>query len=460
MMLERVIAKLKNKRILVLGAGLTGMSCVNFLTKHQLSCTVNDSRADIIDPKVFDQQYPDHTLVLGKWQQQAIETADVIIASPGIDLCAEGISSLIKPETVLMGDVELFCQLTDKPILAVTGSNGKSTVVSLLAHIGEALGYNIGLGGNIGTPVLDQLTDDIDYYVLELSSFQLETVTTMKALAATVLNVSDDHLDRHKTLASYSAIKQKIYQLANVAVINRDDSLSHTSITSEQQHVDSKVVSFGHDKPDSGDFGLMTVSGNIYLAYGETPLIALDSLPLAGIHNAMNYLAVLALGVSAGWSLENMVQALDSFTGLPHRCQRVDTRDDIIWINDSKATNVGATIAAINGLAPTLKASNKLILLAGGDGKGADFSPLQPVFSQHVAQVFAIGKDGDKIAALSEHSMQLANLPLAVTQASSIANAGDIVLLSPACASIDMFKNFAERGQVFVDAVQALQEAC
>lgn len=460
-MLERVIAKLKNKRIVVLGAGLTGMSCVRFLAKHQISCQVNDSRENATNINEFKSLFPKCDLSLGRWQHDWIANAEVIITSPGIDLDAENLAGTISCDADLIGDIELFCQLTGKPILAVTGSNGKSTVVSLLAHLGCELGMKIGLGGNIGLPVLDQLDDDIDCYVLELSSFQLETLTSMNAVASTVLNVSDDHLDRHKTLDNYSRIKQEIYSLADIAVINRDDSksFSHLPYDVVDLYRHPKVCSFGSDNAPDGHFGLMKENEQYYLSFGTEKLISMNELPLAGTHNALNYLAVLALGHSAGWSIEKMVTGLASFTGLAHRCQRVETTDDIFWINDSKATNIGATLAAINGLSASVSKNNRLILLAGGDGKGADFTPLIEAIEQNVKQVFVIGKDAEKIAALSEKVDIVVDLQTAVSKANDIVTAGDVVLLSPACASIDMFQNFAERGQVFVNAVQALQEA-
>jgi len=283
----------------------------------------------------------------------------------------------------------------------------------------------------------------------------------MNAIAATVLNVSDDHLDRHKTLANYSAIKQKVFQQAGVSVINRDDDTSFSTLELDKCNIQSnnKIVSFGSDVGTTNQFGLVKEGEQYYLAKGEEKLIALSALPLAGLHNTLNYLAVLALGDCAGWSINLMLSHLTGFTGLAHRCQRINTTDNIIWINDSKATNVGATLAAINGLASTLPPENKLILVAGGDGKGADFSPLKTAIENHVAHVITLGKDGSKIAALSNKSKQVGDIKSAVEQANKLAIAGDIVLLSPACASIDMFKNFAERGQLFTEAVNTLQEA-
>ena len=453
-MLMDVIAQLKNKRILVLGAGLTGMSCVRFLNKHGLEFDLNDSRSTLSNLHEIKTLLPQPNIVLGYWDYTLITSADVIFASPGIDLNAEALTSVIPNNCIVMGDVELFCQITDKPILAITGSNGKSTLVTLLAHLGQRLGINSVLGGNIGTPVLEQLNDEIDCYVLELSSFQLETLTSMKAVASTVLNVSDDHLDRHKTIENYSKIKQKVYQQSQYAVINRDDVLSHSSVNDKNNN----IISFGSDEPKSGEFGLTFEEQECFLMFGNEKLISMNNLPLAGVHNALNYLAALALGYCNQWSIHEMVEHLTSFSGLAHRCQRIPTNDSIVWINDSKATNIGATIAAIHGLSPSL-VDNKLILLAGGDGKGADFSPLKALFEQFVSCVITIGKDGDSIAKLSDNSQQCKDLLSAVKYAKKIADAGDIVLLSPACASIDMFKNFNERGEVFTDAVLALQEA-
>jgi len=364
-----------------------------------------------------------------------------------------------------MGDVELFCQINNQrinpiSILAVTGSNGKSTVVSLLAYLAKVLGINAGLGGNIGQGVLDFLTleqavnaqaaNQVDLLILELSSFQLETLTSMQAIAASLLNISDDHLDRHKTLKNYQNIKQGIYRQSKVAVINRDDPLTISPLATQE------LISFGSDNAEEGHFGLGVVNNKTQLMFGKQVLISLEQLPLAGLHNALNYLSALALGYSAGWSLTAMVENLVGFSGLSHRCQRIKTDDHIQWINDSKATNVGATIAAISGLLPTLSASNKLILIAGGDGKGADFSPLKTLLNTDAVALITLGKDGDKIAELRPSSIPVDSIQAAVTFASGYANPGDMVLLSPACASLDMFKNFSERGEVFITCINQL----
>ncbi len=467
------LAAFKDKNIVVLGAGMTGLSCLRFLHSQGLSFAVNDSRAmpfsDEGELAHYKADYPRASFVFGQWQQELIANADIIVASPGIDLVGEGISTLLSADCQVIGDVELFCLVNNSRVnpismLAVTGSNGKSTVVSLLAYLAKLIGANAALAGNIGQPILDLLqldqADDAqranqpDTVIVELSSFQLETLTSMRAIAASVLNLSDDHLDRHKTLANYQAIKQSIYPQAKIALINRGDSATATLVKEQE------VISFGLDKPEIGHFGIAVLESKQWLMFGEQALIAIEELPLAGMHNAMNYMAALALGYSAGWSLSAMTENLMGFDGLAHRCQRVKSEDGIQWINDSKATNVGATLAAIAGLAPTLSQGNKLILIAGGDGKGADFSPLNPLLNDDVSQVITLGKDGAQIAGLVDNAIEVSSLNDAVQQAKKIAKAGDMVLLSPACASIDMFKNFITRGEKFIKAVQAKEELC
>ncbi|MDO6427180.1 UDP-N-acetylmuramoyl-L-alanine--D-glutamate ligase [Thalassotalea sp. 1_MG-2023] len=449
-----VVNNYKNKRIVVLGAGLTGMSCVRFLQQHNISCLINDSRNNIINDNEFSRAYPKNTLVTGFWDLDEISQADILLVSPGIDLHAEDLFPHISMGCKVIGDVELFCQLNDKPIVAVTGSNGKSTVVSILSHIASALEVNMALAGNVGTPVLELINAEVDGFIFELSSFQIETLQSMQAKVATVLNISDDHLDRHLTVENYSEIKQKVYQQCEFAVINRDDpaSYNHLTLTAE------RVTSFGLGVPSQSDFGIITEGECQYLAFGKQKIIDINTLPLAGLHNALNYLAIFAIAHRLGWPLDAVANACKSFHGLEHRCQRIITSDNINWINDSKATNVGATVAAIEGLYPTLT-SGEIILIAGGEGKGANFSMLEDAITNKVAKLITYGKDGHQIAQLKSSSLQVESLEQAVKQASVCAKAGDIVLLSPACASLDMFKNFAERGDVFAQTVKSLQGA-
>jgi len=450
-----------NKNVLILGLGLSGLSCVRFLTKMDVKFAVNDSRNSPVNIEQFNKEYPLLKLSLGQWDAELIAAADIIITSPGIDLNDKNIATHINDKCQIWGDVELFFQIINQhnivlPTLAVTGSNGKSTVVSLLAHIGKKLGLNICLAGNIGLPIVDMLAEDnleqIDCLVLELSSFQLETLRSMNALGVSVLNISDDHLDRHKTLENYQHIKHNIYHQGQTLVFNRDDQLTLPLAVNNDQ----TLVSFGSDNAKDGQFGLL--NNKQALAIASNSLIALNQLPMSGTHNALNCLAALALGQSAGWNMAEMVNVLGSFVGLEHRCQIVPSNDGIIWINDSKATNVGATLAAIEGLVQTKKASQKLILIAGGEGKGADFSPLKIAINNNVAQLITLGKDGDKLADLTDKSISVTSLQNAVDTASALARNGDIVLLSPACASLDMFSNFVERGNAFIAAVLAVQK--
>lgn len=446
------LSQLKSKRIVVLGLGLTGMSFVRFLTAQNIAFSVNDSREHVAGKEDFEQgQFSSVNSVFGQWSEQLIASADVLLVSPGIDLVASGIDAMMSKNCDVLGDVELYCRLSNTATVAVTGSNGKSTVVTLVDHIGKTIGVNTQLGGNVGVPVLDTLEQSPDALILELSSFQLETMTSMNAVSATVLNVSDDHLDRHLTIENYSQIKQRIYQQCKTAIYNRDDELTKPVIRAPNQ----SVTSIGSDKPQQGEFGLSVEHSQLSLCFGSTALIAVKDLPIAGIHNALNCLAALALGRSLGWPMESMVAALSSFTGLAHRCQTISSDDGITWINDSKATNVGATLAAINGLAPTITQPNKLILIAGGDGKGADFTPLASAFSEHVESLITLGKDANALAQLHGNSYHVDSIEAGVNKAKKIANKGDVVLLSPACASIDMFKNFVERGERFIEAQQS-----
>ncbi|SES99876.1 UDP-N-acetylmuramoyl-L-alanine--D-glutamate ligase [Thalassotalea agarivorans] len=437
------LTQLNNSNVLVLGAGVTGMSCARFLASKDIAFSLNDSRDAVLDAAMFSKEFPHATLSLGKWDTKLIAAADIIIISPGIDLATPALAAK-RDDCEVIGDVEIYCRLKDTPILAVTGSNGKSTVVSLLAHIGEQLGKQVALGGNIGVPVLDNIALDLDCLILELSSFQLESMHSMQAVAATVLNVSDDHLDRHKTLENYQAIKQRIYSQASCAIVNRQDNRTFTSHNHQ--------ISFGDDKPGHNQFGLY--QGALY--FGEQKLVDIASLTIAGKHNAINALAALALGYELGWPLEDMAAALSSFEGLAHRCQKVSDKAGITWINDSKATNVGATEAAIEGLAAIKPAGSNIVLIAGGEGKGANFSPLAPLFEQALSVLITLGKDGPMLAQLKKGAIEVEDMEQAVECAYKHAKAGDIVILSPACASLDMYKNYMVRGEVFKQAVDEL----
>lgn len=434
---------LKDKKILILGLGATGVSCARFLASRGYSFSVNDSRT-LANEKPILAINPEAKIVKGCWDADLINQSDVIIASPGVDINLPAIQENRKADSILIGDVELFSQLNKAKVLAVTGSNGKSTVVTLLHHMAQYCGVQAVLAGNIGTPVLDIIDKQPEYVIIELSSFQLETMRSMNAVAATVLNVSDDHLDRHHTLANYQAIKHRIYNQTQYAVFNRQQC------NTQPQNSDLPTISYGLDEPKDGQFGIRTVNGERFLAFGEQNLLACSELPLVGAHNDLNCLAALAMGYIAQWPMTKMLQSLISFEGLEHRCKLISTDDGINWVNDSKATNIGATVAAIDGLANHNK---QLILIAGGDGKGANFSELANTLNNHVSTLICLGKDGPKIAELKENSIVVDDLPSAVEKARELAQKGDIVLLSPACASLDMFENYMQRGEHFINAV-------
>ncbi|WP_371188129.1 UDP-N-acetylmuramoyl-L-alanine--D-glutamate ligase [Thalassotalea maritima] len=435
------------KYVVVLGLGATGLSCARYLVSQGIDFVVIDSRPAPSGQHRLQRIAPNATLYSGAWHSDIIAKADLIIASPGVDINQAEIADYVQADAELIGDVELYCRINRSPKLAVTGSNGKSTVVSLLDHIAKHLHIDSVLAGNIGVPVLDVIEQDCDMVILELSSFQLETMTSLNAVAGTVLNISDDHLDRHKTMDNYQAIKHRIYQQSQRRVYNRHQSNTYPT----ELRVDD--ISFGIDAPAHGHLGIIKDEQHCYLAFGEQRLINCDQLPLAGQHNYLNCLAALALGYCAGWSMTMMARALLSFEGLAHRCKQVDSGDDIIWINDSKATNIGATLAAIEGL---VHPRRRLILIAGGDGKGADFSELQPGISM-VDELITLGKDGPEIAQLKANSIEVHSLEQAVQQARNIAEPGDMVLLSPACASIDMFNNYMQRGDMFIAAIRGEQ---
>ncbi|WP_158971727.1 UDP-N-acetylmuramoyl-L-alanine--D-glutamate ligase [Paraglaciecola sp. L3A3] len=428
---------LVNKNIVVLGMGLTGLSCVRFLLAKKAKVVAMDSRNKLtvdLDVPVF----------LGEFDPAILCEADLIVASPGINLNSSAIYQAIDHGVKVIGDIELFAHFNTVPVIAITGSNGKSTVTHLVVEMCQAAGKKALMGGNIGVPVLELLDQEADIIVLELSSFQLDTTYSLAPFAATVLNVSEDHLDRHGSLFNYQQAKLKIFDNAQFSVFNRDDKFAQTS------HVHADTT-FGLSFNDIGWSWDKTNECILYLGF---PFLNSADCLLVGEHNMLNIQAAAALCLLAGIDKGSIKQGATTFAGLEHRCQTVSIQQNIRWINDSKATNVGATLAAIKGLHKNCQ--GKLVLIAGGEGKGADFSPLQTCLQQDVSVLITLGKDGDKIAALKENSMAVASIEDAVTVASQLVEAGDIVLLSPACASLDMFANYQERGNCFVHAVQRI----
>ncbi len=442
--------KQKSAYILVVGLGMTGLSVVRHLHQENENIVVVDSRSAPPGMDVMINEFPQVPVYCGEFDEAIFMGAAQIIVSPGVSLKENVVRHAVAQGVEVIGDVELFSRLNKVPVIAVTGSNGKSTVVSLLGEMAKKAGINVSVGGNIGVPVLDLIHLNSDLYILELSSFQLESLQSLKPVAAAVLNVSPDHMDRYECYEEYIDAKKQIYRQCQVAVINRDDS----SVVKMQAGY-SQVSGFTLGAPVQGDYGLRTFDNEQWLCKGGCKLIAEKSLKLSGKHNLANALAALALGEAAGIPSGDMLSTLRSFTGLAHRTQWVAEKNQVSWINDSKGTNVGATVAAINGLS----VENKLILIAGGLAKDADFSALKDAVEKNTRTVVLIGKDAARI----EQALQ-ACVPVfyardmqdAVQIAENLSHPGDTVLLSPACASFDMFHGFEHRGEAFINAVEAL----
>ena len=427
--------ELKNKRVTVVGLGLTGLSCVRFLLERHADVIAMDSRENLnveLSVPVYLGEYDPHHLL----------NAELVLLSPGVDPRLPAIKQAYDAGIEIIGDVELFARFNDKPVVAITGSNGKSTVTSLTTKMLNASGIKASMGGNIGTPVLELLATESDVYVLELSSFQLETVSSLNPLVATILNLCDDHLDRHQNMRNYQAAKQRIYRGAKYGVFNRGDDLTCPEIALESH-------SFGLDDVPCG---YAWQSENQMIIREGAPYLAMADCDLNGTHNVLNIQAAALCASLAGANDTGIKQAARSFRGLPHRFETVAEQDQVRWINDSKATNVGAAVAAIRGLVGSIK--GKIILIAGGEGKDADFSPLQPELEQHVSELITLGRDGRQIAALKPGSHPVSSLQDAVKLANELAQKGDAVLLAPACASFDMFKNYQHRGECFAQAVR------
>lgn len=434
---------------LVVGLGKTGLSVVRYLHALGESIVVADSRDIPPGLSTLKQDYSDVECRTGKFDRKLFVNAHRIIVSPGVPLAEPVLIEAKNNGIEIIGDIDLFAHEAQAPVIGVTGSNGKSTVTSLLATMARDAGIDAVACGNIGVPVLDALRDDVALYVVELSSFQLESLQYLPMKASVVLNISADHLDRYDNISAYASSKHIIYTHAENLVVNRDDALAGNVVES-----DKKQVGFTLGKPSDDEFGVLEDgSGAAALYFGKRRLIAVDDVLLKGRHNIQNVLAALAMGSVIGLPFDSMLASLKTFRGLPHRTQLVANIDGVNWINDSKATNVGAAVAALVGL------PGKHILIAGGEAKDADFSELAEVVREHCRAVVLIGKDADRIRAVLPHSTATAtadDMPAAVEAAKSLAKPGDNVLLAPACASFDMFDNFEHRGEAFIEAVKRL----
>lgn len=437
----------------IVGLGMTGLSVARYLRERGEAFAVVDSRMNPPGLDVLQADMPDVPVHVGSFETPLLSHAQRLIVNPGIAVSTPEIRAAQRRGADIIGDIELFVREANTralPVVAITGSNGKSSVTTLVEQMAQRAGVNAYAGGNIGLAALDLLNKaGAAWFVLELSSFQLETTQSLRAAAATVLNVSEDHLDRYEDYAHYAATKATIYNNSRWAVLNRDDAEVMSMCPYAVQ-----VVSFGSDEPVAADqFGLRRKEGSTWLAKGSECLLDVSDMRLPGLHNQMNALAALALGEAMQLPMVAMLDAVREFTGLPHRTQWVRERNGVNWFNDSKGTNVGATLAALQGL------PNKTVLIAGGQGKGADFAPLQPAIRDKARAVVLMGEDAGQIAQYVDDgvpSQYADSMERAVAAAAAWAEQGDNVLLSPACASFDMFPNYIARGEAFMDAVRRL----
>ncbi|WP_333499131.1 UDP-N-acetylmuramoyl-L-alanine--D-glutamate ligase [Kluyvera sp. CHPC 1.2972] len=437
------MADYQGKNVVIIGLGLTGLSCVDFFLAQNVTPRVMDTRAT---PPGLDKLPEAVERYVGGLNEDWLMAADLIVASPGMALANPSLSRAADAGVEIVGDIELFCREAQAPIVAITGSNGKSTVTTLIGEMAKAAGVNVGVGGNIGLPALMLLDPARELYVLELSSFQLETTSSLHAAAATILNVTEDHMDRYPLgLQQYRAAKLRIYENAKVCVVNADDGL-----TMPVRGADDRCVSFG---VDVGDYHLNRQQGETWLRVKGEKVLNVKEMPLTGQHNYSNALAALALADAVGLPRATSLKALTTFTGLAHRFQIVLDHRGVRWINDSKATNVGSTEAALNGL----HVAGTLYLLLGGDGKSADFEPLRRYLTGDNIRLYCFGRDGGELAALRpEIATQTETMEEAMRLIAPLVNAGDMVLLSPACASLDQFKSFEQRGDMFARLAKEL----
>lgn len=458
--------ELKGKNILVVGLGDTGLSMARWLDGQGAVVAVADSRDAPPHAARLHAELPGVPLFTGKFRNDVFGNADLLAVSPGVALREPAIADAIAQGVPVAGDIELFAwALTTAhagpvpQVIAITGANGKTTVTEMVGAMCRNAGLRTVVAGNIGVPVLDALADlksreEVpDVFVLELSSFQLETTRSLQPAAAVVLNVTEDHMDRYASMDEYAAAKARIFAGTGTRqVLNREDRYSLAMTQPGNQ-----VETFGLDQPPhSNDWGLLPAAGGAWLAQGENRLMAVAELPLAGLHNAANALAALALCRALDLPFAPLLDALRLFKGLPHRVEKVTEFAGVSFFDDSKGTNVGATVAALSGM------SQKVVLIAGGDGKGQNFSPLKPAVAAHARAVVLIGRDGARIG----EALEGCGVPLhvadtmeaAVSAAFEQAQHGDVVLLSPACASFDMFRNYQHRAQVFIAAVIRLSE--
>jgi UDP-N-acetylmuramoylalanine--D-glutamate ligase len=446
---------MKELLYLVVGLGKTGQSIARYLRRRNLPFIIYDTRTKPEGTEEFYSEFPGVDIFLGEFPFSLYPQLRGLICSPGVPLDSLFIKKAEANGIPIIGDIECLVKETSAPIIAITGTNGKSTVTTLVGEMIKASGKNVAVAGNIGLPVLDMLDIGVayDYWVLELSSFQLDLTHSLAPLASTVLNITPDHLDRHCTMEAYTQAKYRVYQKAQTILFNRQDPLTLPPQVDQQT-----IISFGIDTPKHGQWGLVKNEDQTFLAFGEQIIMSVNDMRIKGQHNWLNALAACALAHTANVSFVTMAEVLQRFGGLPHRSQWVRKLNDVDWVNDSKGTNVGATRSSIAGIGATGKC--KIVLIAGGQGKGANFSDLREPVSKFVRSLVLIGEDAKKIENDLDQVVPVLHAPslaIAVQMAKNEAKAGDVVLLSPACSSFDMFRDFNHRGDEFIAAVNALE---
>ena len=439
----------------VAGLGISGVSAVNFLHEKGYRVAVTDSRAL---PPGHDQIPTEVQTSFGQLDQELLLQAEEIVISPGLDPKLPEIQAAIAQGIPVVSEIQILRRATEKPIMAITGSNAKSTVTTLIGLMAKNAGVKVAVGGNLGRPALDLTKDDPDLYILELSSFQLETTSNLNAEVAVVLNISEDHLDRHGDMFAYHTAKHRIFQGVKKVVFNRDDSLTRPLVPDV-----TPMQSFGLNAPDLNQYGILREdNGSIWLARGRERLLNSAEMYIQGTHNVANALACLALGEAINLPMDGMLETLKTFKGLEHRCEFVRELNNVRYYNDSKGTNIGATLAAIDGLGAAIEAKGgKVAIILGGQGKGQDFTALRDSLQKYAKVVVLIGEDRPVIEKAIEGTTTLLyaeSLQAAVNLSQQHTHAYDVVLLSPACASFDMFTGYPQRGQHFVEYVNALNQ--
>lgn len=440
-MLEDKLLK-PNQSIVVIGLGATGKSIIDFITS--LDIKVNLKVIDTRDLQQESLNIPDGVLChTGGWNENWLSDADLIVVSPGVSLKTPQLLRAATKGIRIIGDIELFAWYVKAPVIGITGSNGKSTVTTLVGKIAAHAGMKVGVGGNIGTPALNLLKDKYDLYVLELSSFQLETTSSLKLIAATYLNLSEDHMNRYNNIDEYGAAKRRIFKCAETAIVNRNDKNTYP------QDFAGKIISFGLNEEE---LGFISCDKEKWLAFNGEPIMAIKDIALFGMHNQLNILVAIGLVAQVNIDFKHLVQVCSAYSGLAHRCQLVANHNEVKWINDSKATNEASTLAALNGI--TIK--NKLHLLLGGDAKGACFLSLQQVLNKLNVVLYCFGKDKAAFVELADRVVITDTMTQAMDIIYQNTQKGDVVLLSPACASLDQFASFVKRGEVFANYAKRL----